>query len=640
MKTHCRSLFATSLILCYSVSAHAERRFEVSVDYDGHGELVAMAFPEGGAAVANGYTPGGGQESSLVLSSAGPAGISAADYDLGGGVERALYTDGAESAYGFDDLGRLVEESLRRGGSDLYRSQAHRYDEWGYLAGVERVGGLFDDPGGGGSTTVEYTYDSQGQLTGYGLTRGPSSAHATYAYDSAGNPTYRSGLSWSGLRIDPLPGAVYDPATLRRTDPGWSYDGSGRLISDGDYGYRYDEAGRLAQVRDLASGDVLAHYLYDSWGRRVRSWEHDPALPGATRVIYYVRDVEGAVLHEEHWTGHGELVERRTYAYHNGRAVAIAVDDGVSVENRYLFADRIGSTAVRWREAGTMTTQEYSPFGQQMNREASAVQIGPAGYAGHEDDPTGLTYMQARYFDPLSARFNRPDPGRDVDLDRPSSMNLYQYARNTPVNAVDPDGEDVMLIVRGPDPLNPFDFPLYPLDFGHSAVRVFGDGYDYVFNFIPARGGLETDREGPGGLYAVTMGFEGFLDTQRSKGAVDTITWETTTDMDAAVIWYFVGLAEKKLDWIVNPEKTRDILYATEKEYSPLGNNCTTVCLDALEAAQQETGTSLAGWDIIRGRLFFPTDRPGRLMSAISTLALLLRHETDAEYETRFYPKN
>ncbi len=54
---------------------------------------------------------------------------------------------------------------------------------------------------------------------------------------------------------------------------------------------------------------------------------------------------------------------------------------------------------------------------------------------GHSEDETGLVYMRARYYEPLTGRFISEDPARD-------GVNWYLYADGNPVNRIDRGGAD------------------------------------------------------------------------------------------------------------------------------------------------------------------------------------------------------
>jgi RHS repeat-associated protein len=71
------------------------------------------------------------------------------------------------------------------------------------------------------------------------------------------------------------------------------------------------------------------------------------------------------------------------------------------------------------------------------------------GYTGHVNDPdTGLVYMQARYYDPVTARFLAVDPVNSPAGDT-FKFNRYVYANNNPVSNIDPDGRDILVITGG-----------------------------------------------------------------------------------------------------------------------------------------------------------------------------------------------
>ncbi|GLQ21847.1 RHS repeat-associated core domain-containing protein [Algimonas porphyrae] len=73
-------------------------------------------------------------------------------------------------------------------------------------------------------------------------------------------------------------------------------------------------------------------------------------------------------------------------------------------------------------------------FGQGSN-------CGVTGFTTHANDcETGLTYMQARYYDPVSSRFTSVDPVGFMTDRRTGMVGRYSYTLGDPMNMVDPDG--------------------------------------------------------------------------------------------------------------------------------------------------------------------------------------------------------
>jgi RHS repeat-associated protein len=63
------------------------------------------------------------------------------------------------------------------------------------------------------------------------------------------------------------------------------------------------------------------------------------------------------------------------------------------------------------------------------------------GFTNHEQtDPSGLIYMQARFYLPMWGRFASPDPARDQHFEQTQSWNIYSYVQNNPVINTDPTG--------------------------------------------------------------------------------------------------------------------------------------------------------------------------------------------------------
>ena len=98
-------------------------------------------------------------------------------------------------------------------------------------------------------------------------------------------------------------------------------------------------------------------------------------------------------------------------------------------------------------ESNTISyTERYSPWGV---KDASPSQLADdLGYTGHQSDQaTGLTYMQARYYDPVIGRFMAADPV-GYTIDSPMSFNRYLYVNNNPYKYIDPDGNAAQIVAR------------------------------------------------------------------------------------------------------------------------------------------------------------------------------------------------
>lgn len=322
------------------------------------------------------------------------------------------------ASFTYDPLERLDSMQLATigvSGHD-YRASALRYDERGLLLGFDRNDRAV------GSTQVQYGYSPQGQLRSFEW----GGSRIDYGYDARGNLEARGG----GLGVPALPSAHYDLANRRA---GWVYDDAGRLLEDDERRYRYDAAGRLCLVLDRETGSFLAHYLYDAAGRRVRTLEPD-------RVSYSFRDSGGDVIAEEVRDRAHELQQVREHVIFDGRQVLRATFEAdAAPEVQLTFADRLGHPALSWGDGGE-NVFEVSPYGLPLAVGGAKPHVGVHGYSGHENDGTGLVNMHARYFDPASARFTKPDLIRDFDPYLPATYNLYQYVGNNPVGYVDPTG--------------------------------------------------------------------------------------------------------------------------------------------------------------------------------------------------------
>jgi RHS repeat-associated protein len=233
----------------------------------------------------------------------------------------------------------------------------------------------------------------------------PSATHTSS--DLVGpNPHF----SEANNRINPQSGELYQ------------YDGVGNLTQgrDGE-DYVFNAENKMKSFNGGASQGG-ADYSYDCDGRRVKK------VVGTVTTVF-VYDVSGRLIAE----------------YSN----ALPSTNGT----RYLTGDHLGSPRVVTDSSGVVKARhDYHPFGEETGLKGGrtvsngyvADNISQKFTAKERDNETGLDYFMARYYSSLQGRFTSPDDFlNDTHLSDPASWNLYTYARNNPLNILDPTGEEV-----------------------------------------------------------------------------------------------------------------------------------------------------------------------------------------------------
>ena len=106
----------------------------------------------------------------------------------------------------------------------------------------------------------------------------------------------------------------------------------------------------------------------------------------------------------------------------------------------FFHNDIAGTPMLATDSAGKLVWKEnYHPYGERLNK-ADASANNQLWFAGKPQDAhTGLSYMGARYYDPVLGRFMGVDPV-GFDPENIHSFNRYAYANNNPYKFVDPDG--------------------------------------------------------------------------------------------------------------------------------------------------------------------------------------------------------
>jgi RHS repeat-associated protein len=128
---------------------------------------------------------------------------------------------------------------------------------------------------------------------------------------------------------------------------------------------------------------------------------------------------------------------RTDYIFLSGAVIAeVKQINAESATTSYVHADLLGSPSQSSDAAGALQwSEQYEPYGEKMNGGEYKL-----GYTGHAHDfESGLTYMQARYYDAQVSRFLSVDPV-EFDGTNPFAFNRYAYANNNPYKYSDPTG--------------------------------------------------------------------------------------------------------------------------------------------------------------------------------------------------------
>ncbi len=301
-----------------------------------------------------------------------------------------------------------------------------------------------------------FAYDGRGRLVSASGPWGTGS----YKYDALGNLRQKT-LGSATLISEYMDGTNGTPnkGRLRRykgayqdgsTGGAWrsfAYDARGNVLGDGQHAWTYDLSDQPIRMEKPSAG-TWTDFVYDGHLRRVKQTRSDGS------VIYSVYGQDGTLLHRDEVKGGTRT--RTDYIRAGGETVARIVNGAPA----YVHADHLGSPVAETRPDGTLRWREcYTPFGEEWRRGGRCAPSEPwddeIAFTGHvKDKDSGLTYMQARYYDPKVGRFYANDPVA-FSPERPGYFNRYWYAMGDPVNGLDPDGRQCVrsaMCSSGPGP--------------------------------------------------------------------------------------------------------------------------------------------------------------------------------------------
>ena len=222
----------------------------------------------------------------------------------------------------------------------------------------------------------------------------------------------------------------------------YSFDANGNAVQAGGWNYMWDYLNRM-----LASGfgNSTTTYAYDAFGSRVLQ-------TSTTSTTYYPN---------KYFSIASTIVGSTTYATStnyiwNGDTLAATIDQPMingsatgSPITRFIHPDHLGSTNAVTDQSGTpVQLLDYYPYGATRISSNTYPTNEKRQYIGqYSDTATGLSYLNARYYNPYQGQFLSQDPvflgqPNEQNLQDPQSLNAYSYSRDNPIVEEDPFGRD------------------------------------------------------------------------------------------------------------------------------------------------------------------------------------------------------
>ena len=362
------------------------------------------------------------------------------NYDDNGNTHEVIYPNGAKEVYEYNNVNSLETlTNYNPDGTIIGKPYTYLYDGCGNMTQksddkglttytYDALDRLLTVSGPVNGCTINYTYDKSGNRSSYTVVNqtgsgatGASTNTVRYYYDASNRLKYSS-------QSDDSTGAV------RKTENIYTYDNNGNQLTANEKKFdpsnvlqtskttenEYDKLNQLVSTKTKEG--IIVKNVYNAEGYRVQKSVND-------NITNYMYEGDKAVLE---FDSTGNVTGRNTY----GTNLISRTADG---QTSYYMYNGHSDVTNLINEAGTVVgTYYYDEFGNPVQNNSNVDN--PFLYSGYQyDKETGVYYLNARMYDPVTARFLQEDTYKG-DIKDPLSLNLYTYCRNNPVIYNDPTG--------------------------------------------------------------------------------------------------------------------------------------------------------------------------------------------------------
>jgi|SaaInl0LU_22_DNA_1037365.scaffolds.fasta_scaffold01182_1 RHS repeat-associated protein len=379
------------------------RNYDITYTYNNERELLTRTLPSGKVLS---YSHDGVNRTTSVAN--GPTSYASnIAYNAFGSIKRVTYGNGMDLSQSYTTQGQLRSKYVEDENSDMWMDHFYQYDPNGNI--------------------TEIANDDERIMSYDGLNRLESAdgawGNGSYSYDSLGNLKSKTLGSRTVIsQYDYVHNRILASADSQNGNRSFSYDSKGNTTTAGSLSFTYDAANQPISMSGSSSGV----YVYDGNLKRVK-------LVVNGKTIYNVFDQSGKLVLVDEQTDNNTT----EYIHAAGQTIARIKNNIIT----YLHADHLGTPILgTTASGGSSFSEKYTPFGEKYYQNSQNDNVG--GYTGHiYDSATDLTYMQARYYDPVIGRFYSNDPVGYTAQNPVMSFNRYLYVNNNPYKYTDPDGE-------------------------------------------------------------------------------------------------------------------------------------------------------------------------------------------------------
>ncbi len=156
--------------------------------------------------------------------------------------------------------------------------------------------------------------------------------------------------------------------------------------------------------------------------------------------------------------GSSTLATSTDYIFSGSQLLGTIEGGKYATTTRYMHSDNLGSTDAVTNASGTpVQALDYYPYGSTRIASSTSGTDEKHKYIGQFTDNSGLSYLNARYYDSSRGQFLSEDPtflalgnpaqlqrssqqDQDTFLGDPQQLNSYSYSRDNPIINKDPSG--------------------------------------------------------------------------------------------------------------------------------------------------------------------------------------------------------